>query len=65
VIVPLQDVFGWRDRVNTPAVVSHRNWSWRLPWPVDELMTSPEARERAAFLGGIAKTPKIPKICQK
>ncbi|HEX2452152.1 MAG TPA: 4-alpha-glucanotransferase [Vicinamibacterales bacterium] len=50
VIVPVQDVFGWRERVNTPAVVSDRNWSWRLPWPVDELMTSPQARERAEFL---------------
>ena len=50
VIVPLQDVFGWRERVNTPALVSERNWSWRLPWPVEKLMTSREARERAAFL---------------
>jgi 4-alpha-glucanotransferase len=34
-LVPLQDVFGWTDRINTPAVVDDVNWTWRLPWPVD------------------------------
>jgi 4-alpha-glucanotransferase len=49
-ILPVQDVFGWRDRINTPAVVSDANWSWRLPWPVDELDRQPEAIDRARFL---------------
>lgn len=49
-IVPVQDVFGWRDRVNTPALVAASNWTWRLPFPVDALGNLPEARERAAFL---------------
>ena len=53
VIVPVQDVFGWRDRINTPAVVNDENWTWRLPWPVEELDAQPEARERAAFLGAL------------
>lgn len=34
-LMPLQDVFGWTDRINTPAVVDDVNWTWRLPWPVD------------------------------
>ena len=34
-LIPLQDVFGWTDRINTPAVVDEINWTWRLPWPVD------------------------------
>jgi 4-alpha-glucanotransferase len=34
-LIPLQDVFGWTDRINTPAVVDEMNWTWRLPWPVD------------------------------
>ncbi len=34
-LIPLQDVFGWTDRINTPAVVDDVNWTWRLPWPVD------------------------------
>ena len=54
-IVPIQDVFGWRDRVNIPAVVNDENWTWRLPWPVDDLATQPEARERAAFLRGLSR----------
>lgn len=34
-LLPIQDVFGWTDRINTPAVVDGVNWTWRLPWPVD------------------------------
>ena len=49
-IVPLGDVFGWTDRINTPAVIGDNNWRWRLPWPVDSLDEQEEARERAAFL---------------
>ena len=50
VILPIQDVFGWRDRINDPADRSGRNWTWRLPWPVEDLTAEPEAVERAAFL---------------
>ena len=55
VIVPFQDLFGWRDRVNVPAVVNDENWTWRLPWPIDDLSVLPEARERAAFLRALAR----------
>jgi 4-alpha-glucanotransferase len=34
-LIPVQDLFGWSDRINTPAVVDDINWTWRLPWPVD------------------------------
>jgi 4-alpha-glucanotransferase len=34
-LTPVQDVFGWTDRINTPALVDDINWSWRLPFPVD------------------------------
>ena len=47
VIFPLQDVFGWRDRINVPATVGPTNWSWATPIPVDRLMDDPIARERA------------------
>jgi 4-alpha-glucanotransferase len=50
VIVPMQDVFGWRDRINTPASVGNQNWTWRLPWPVDDLLAEQEPIERARFL---------------
>lgn len=49
-ILPVQDVFGWTDRINVPAVVSSVNWTYRLPWPVDCWDSQPEARERAAAL---------------
>jgi 4-alpha-glucanotransferase len=51
-ILPLQDVFGWPDRINTPAQISDENWRWLLPWRVDELSNIPEARTRAAELAG-------------
>jgi 4-alpha-glucanotransferase len=46
-LIPLQDVFGWTDRINTPAVVDEVNWTWRLPWPVEAWMQEDEALERA------------------
>jgi 4-alpha-glucanotransferase len=46
VLLPVQDVFGWQDRINEPATISDRNWAFRLPWPVDRLDEVPEARER-------------------
>lgn len=55
-IVPIQDVFGWRDRINTPALVSESNWCWRLPWPVDAMQRDPVTLERARFLRERAET---------
>lgn len=54
VFLPMQDVFGWSDRINTPSTVGDANWTWRLPWPVDEWASVPEARERAAFSVNLA-----------
>jgi 4-alpha-glucanotransferase len=47
--VVVQDLFGWEDRVNTPATVSDHNWTWRMPWPVDRLIDTPAAVARATF----------------
>ena len=44
--LPVQDAFGWRDRINEPATVSDRNWTYKLPWPVDRMDDHPEALER-------------------
>jgi 4-alpha-glucanotransferase len=49
-LLPVQDVFGWRDRINDPAIVSDGNWCYRLPWSSDRLDDVPEARERQAAL---------------
>jgi 4-alpha-glucanotransferase len=45
-VLPIQDVFGWRDRINEPATIGDHNWTFRLPWPSDRLDEVPEARER-------------------
>jgi 4-alpha-glucanotransferase len=49
-IVPVQDVFGWRDRINEPAKVDEQNWTYQLPWPADRLSDVSEAVERQRFL---------------
>jgi len=49
-ILPIQDVFGWRDRINQPATVGNDNWTWRLPWPVDRISTEPAAMAVATQL---------------
>jgi 4-alpha-glucanotransferase len=42
-ILPIQDVFGWSDRINQPATVGDQNWTWRLPWHSDQMPREPEA----------------------
>jgi len=45
-LLPLPDVFGWRDRINEPATIDGGNWTFKLPWRVDRLDEESEARER-------------------
>jgi 4-alpha-glucanotransferase len=49
-LLPIQDVFGWRDRINLPASISDANWTYVLPWPVDRMLVEPEALECAERL---------------
>jgi 4-alpha-glucanotransferase len=49
-LLPLQDVFGWTDRINTPAVVDDVNWRWRLPWAADTWRDRSETIARAEQL---------------
>jgi len=55
-LLPAQDVFGWRDRINVPASQGEHNWTWRLPWPVDRLEDQPEAVDRAERLAKWSRT---------
>ena len=55
VLLPIQDVFGWRDRINIPGTVAENNWTWRLPWPVDVMDQHREPTERAGTLAGWAQ----------
>jgi 4-alpha-glucanotransferase len=54
-LLPVQDAFGWRDRINEPATVNDGNWTYRLPWLVDTLDDVAEARERKEALAAWAK----------
>jgi 4-alpha-glucanotransferase len=55
VLLPIHDIFGWRERVNVPAVIDAQNWTWRLPWPVEDLQREAEGRERAQFTAALAR----------
>jgi 4-alpha-glucanotransferase len=50
VLLPLQDVFGWDARINTPATVNDANWTWKVPVLVDRWRESAEWCERATTL---------------
>jgi len=50
VLLPIQDVFGWRDRVNAPSIVADSNWVFKLPWTIDAMDQVPEAQERQTTL---------------
>jgi 4-alpha-glucanotransferase len=55
VILPIQDVFGWPERVNVPALVSEENWTYRLPWPINLLQGQSEVEERTGTLNQWAR----------
>lgn len=50
VMLPLQDVFGWDVRINTPGTVNDDNWTWRTPVPVDRWRDASDWVERAQWL---------------
>jgi 4-alpha-glucanotransferase len=54
VILPIQDLFGWSERINRPATIGPENWSYRLPVAVAELSTrsalAEETRRLAALI---------------
>jgi len=53
--LPVQDLFGWFQRINVPATVGEHNWTWKLPWPVDVLATNDTAAERQQTLRRLSK----------
>ncbi|OGR67295.1 MAG: 4-alpha-glucanotransferase [Elusimicrobia bacterium GWC2_61_19] len=38
VILPIQDIFGTRDRVNTPGTLGDHNWTYRFPTPAEDFL---------------------------
>src|SRR5262249_13579324 len=37
-VLPFIDVYGGRERINVPSTVADSNWTYRMPWTVDELL---------------------------
>jgi 4-alpha-glucanotransferase len=50
----VQDVFGGRERINTPATIGDGNWTYRLPLTLEHLAGA-AGRERAAWLLELAR----------
>jgi 4-alpha-glucanotransferase len=53
-ITPVQDLFGWDARINTPGTVNDANWKWRLPFSLDRFAHDSKIVKRAAALRAIA-----------
>ena len=59
-ILPFLDIYGGRERINVPSTVADTNWTYRMPWTVDQLLSEPGAalagrlRELAARTGRLA-----------
>ena len=54
VVLPFIDAYGGRERINVPSTVSAANWTYRLPWTVEELRGAVGAAltERLRHLAG-------------
>ncbi len=54
-VLPVQDVFGVRERINLPGTVGPENWSYRLPWSITQLHGDPSVRERTRVMAELAE----------
>jgi 4-alpha-glucanotransferase len=54
VMIPIQDLFGWRQRINLPGTVGPANWSWRLPLAIEDMSHDAALAARMAQLRGMA-----------
>jgi 4-alpha-glucanotransferase len=52
--IPVQDAFGWDSRINTPGTLSAANWTWRLPFALENALADPAIAARAKALKAIA-----------
>jgi 4-alpha-glucanotransferase len=54
VVLPVQDLFGWDDQINRPGTIDDINWSYRLPFAIEDRERIPGLRERIAALRALA-----------
>jgi isoamylase len=50
VVIPFQDAFGQRERINVPGTVAETNWAYRVPVPVETLTTDDASNNRLRAL---------------
>jgi 4-alpha-glucanotransferase len=53
-VLPIQDAFGARERINLPASIGPENWTYRLPMDISELARHPLSREALDRIAGCA-----------
>jgi 4-alpha-glucanotransferase len=51
-LLPFQDLFGHRERVNVPGTVNDQNWTYRIPATLSRLLADTDGRRR---LRGLAE----------
>lgn len=54
-LLPIQDLWGSKDRINVPGVVGSMNWSWRMPKTIEELRRDEVIARRMAVARDIAR----------
>ncbi len=54
-VLPWQDVFGELERTNHPGTVGPQNWSYRVRWTSESLLTEDEPLRRAEWLGRLTR----------
>ncbi len=53
-MAPVQDLFGWEERINLPGSIDDGNWTYRLPQTIERLAADPGIHRRAAKLREMA-----------
>jgi 4-alpha-glucanotransferase len=55
-LFPIQDILGARDRINVPGIVSEENWTYRLPFLLEDAWSDPAVRPRLESFARLART---------
>src|SRR5215471_2526249 len=54
-VIPWQDAFGLKDRINVPGSISHDNWTYRIEQRAEELLVHEDSRATAALLARLSE----------
>jgi 4-alpha-glucanotransferase len=54
-VIPWQDAFGTKDRINLPGSISNDNWTYRIEQRAEELLVQQDSRATAAMLARLSE----------